>query len=84
MAIKNCEHPVSLISTRSNVRAKKPGEIDQHLTSAGGGVKLTIPTVEGKRPGFSFAATYAIPVFKSIAPADRSYGTIYLNGTIEY
>ena len=66
------------------VRAKKPGEIDQHLTSAGGGVKLTIPTIEGKRPGFSFAATYAIPVFKSIAPADRSYGTIYLNGTIEY
>ena len=66
------------------VRAKKPGEIDQHLTSAGGGVKLTIPTIEGKRPGFRFAATYAVPVFKSIAPADRSYGTIYLNGTIEY
>ena len=66
------------------VRAKQPGDIDQHLTSAGGGVKLTIPKIEGKRPGFRFAATYAVPVFKSIAPADRSFGTVYLSGTIEY
>ena len=63
---------------------KEPGEIDQHLTSAGGGVKLTIPKIEGKRPGFSFSASYAVPVFKSITPADGSYGAIYLNGTIEY
>jgi len=66
------------------VRAKQLGEVDQHLTSAGGGLKLTLPKIEGKRPAFRFAATYGIPVFNSIAPADGSYGTIYLNGTIVY
>jgi hemolysin activation/secretion protein len=66
------------------VRAKQEGEIDQHLTSAGGGVKLTIPKIEGKRSGFSFTAIYAVPVFNSIAPADGSYGTVYLNGAIEF
>jgi len=66
------------------VRAKRSGEVDQHLTSAGGGLKLTLPKIEGKRPAFRFAATYGIPVFNSIAPADGSYGTIYLNGTIVY
>jgi len=66
------------------VRAKQEGEVDQHITSAGGGLKLNLPKIEGKRPAFRFAATYAIPVFNSIAPADGSYGTIYLNGTIEY
>ena len=66
------------------VRAKQPGEIDQHITSAGGGLKLILPKIEGRRPAFSFAATYGVPVFNSIAPADRSYGTIYLNGMIHY
>jgi hemolysin activation/secretion protein len=66
------------------VRAKQEGEVAQHITSAGGGLKLNLPKIEGKRPAFRFAATYAIPVFNSIAPADGSYGTIYLNGTIEY
>ena len=66
------------------VRAKQLKEVDQHLTSAGGGLKLTLPKIEGKRPAFRFAATYGIPVFNSIAPADGSYGTIYLNGTIVY
>jgi hemolysin activation/secretion protein len=66
------------------VRAKQPGEIDQHITSAGGGLKLTLPKIEGKRPTFRFAATYGIPVFNSIAPADGSSGTIYLNGRVEY
>ena len=66
------------------VRAKQSGEVDQHLTSAGGGLKLTLPKIEGNRPAFRFAATYGIPVFNSIAPADGSYGTIYLNGTIVY
>ena len=66
------------------VRSKQPGEIDQHITSAGGGIKLTLPKIEGRRPAFSFAATYGVPVFNSIAPADGSYGTIYLNGMIHY
>ena len=66
------------------IRAKQEGEVAQHITSAGGGLKLNLPKIEGKRPAFRFAATYAIPVFNSIAPADGSYGTIYLNGTIEY
>ena len=66
------------------VRAKQTGEVDQHITSAGGGLKLILPKIEGKRPTFRFEATYGIPVFNSIAPADGSNGTIYLNGTIEF
>ena len=66
------------------IRGKQPGEIDQHITGAGGGLKLTLPKIEGKRPAFSFAATYGVPVFNSIAPSDGSHGTIYLNGAIHY
>ena len=66
------------------IRGKQPGEIDQHITAAGGGLKLTLPKIEGKRPAFSFAATYGVPVFNSIAPSDGSHGTIYLNGAIHY
>ena len=65
------------------IRARRSGEVNQHITSAGGGLKLTIPK-KGKRPAFRFAANYAIPVFKSIRPAGSSYGTVYLNGGIEY
>mgnify|MGYP001958619607 FL=1 len=65
------------------IRARRSGEVNQHITSAGGGLKLTIPK-KGKRPAFRFAANYAIPVFKSIRPAGSSYGTIYFNGAIEY
>ena len=65
------------------IRARRSGEVNQHITSAGGGLKLTIPK-KGKRPAFRFAANYAIPVFKSIRPSGSSYGTIYFNGAIEY
>ena len=65
------------------IRARRSGEVNRHITSAGGGLKLTIPK-KGKRPAFRFAANYAIPVFKSIRPAGSSYGTIYFNGGIEY
>jgi len=65
------------------IRARRSGEVNRHITSAGGGLKLTIPK-KGKRPAFRFAANYAIPVFKSIRPAGSSYGTIYFNGAIEY
>ena len=65
------------------IRARRSGEVNQHITSAGGGLKLTIPK-KGKRPAFRFAANYAIPVFKSIRPSGSSYGTVYFNGAIEY
>ena len=39
---------------------------------------------ENKSPGLSFAVTYGAPVFDSILPADKSYGTVYLNGMINY
>ena len=65
-------------------RKKRSGEVDQEITSAGGGLKFTIPKKENNSPGLSFAVTYGAPVFDSILPADESYGTVYLNGMINY
>ena len=66
------------------VRKKRAGEVDQEITTAGGGLKISIPKKENKSPGLSFAVTYGAPVFNSILPADESYGTVYLNGMINY
>jgi hypothetical protein len=44
---------------------------------------MSIPAEEGN-PAASFAVTYGAPVFNSILPADISYGTVYLNGMINY
>ena len=66
------------------VRKKRSGEVDQKITSAGGGLKISIPKKEDRSPAVSFAATYSAPVFDSILPADESYGTVYLNGMINY
>ena len=66
------------------VRKKRAGEVDQEITTAGGGLKISIPKKENKSPGLSFAVTYGAPVFNSILPADESYGTVYLNGMISY
>ena len=66
------------------VRDKQSGEVDQHITGAGAGIKINIPKKEEKSPNVSFALTYGIPVFNSIAPDDGSYGTIYLNGMVNY
>ena len=66
------------------VRKQRAGEVDQEITTAGGGLKINIPKKEKKRPAFSFTVTYGMPVLDSIAPADESYGTVYLNGMINY
>jgi hemolysin activation/secretion protein len=66
------------------IRKKRAGEVDQEITAAGGGLKISIPKKENKSPGLSFAVTYGAPVFGSILPADESYGTVYLNGMINY
>jgi len=66
------------------VRHKRAGEVDQEITTAGGGLKISIPKKEDKSPAVSFAVTYGAPVFNSILPADESYGTVYLNGMINY
>ena len=66
------------------VRDKRSGEVDQEITTAGGGLKISIPKKEDKSPAVSFAVTYGAPVFNSILPADESYGTVYLNGMINY
>jgi len=66
------------------VRDKRAGEVDQEITTAGGGFKISIPKKEDKSPAVSFAVTYGAPVFNSILPADESYGTVYLNGMINY
>jgi hemolysin activation/secretion protein len=65
------------------LRNKRAGEVDQKITTAGGGLKMSIPAEEGN-PAASFAVTYGAPVFNSILPADISYGTVYLNGMINY
>jgi len=66
------------------VRDKRSGEVDQEITAAGGGLRISIPKKEDKSPAVSFAVTYGAPVFNSILPADESYGTVYLNGMINY
>jgi len=66
------------------VRDKRLGEVNQEITTAGGGLKISVPKREDKSPAVSFAVTYGAPVFKSILPADESYGTVYLNGMINY
>ena len=58
--------------------------MDQEITTAGGGLKISIPKKEDSSPAVSFAATYGTPVFDSILPSDESYGTVYLNGMINY
>ena len=66
------------------VRDPQPGEINQHITGAGGGLKIVVPKGEGDNFGINFALTYGVPVFNSIPPADSSHGIIYLNGMINY
>jgi len=66
------------------VRDKRAGEVDQEITTAGGGFKISIPKKEDKSPAVSFAVTYGVPVFNSILPTDASYGTVYINGMINY
>ena len=66
------------------VRFKRGSEVDQHITGAGGGLKITIPKKNESDVGINFAVTYGAPVFNSIPPADGSYGYVYLNGMIDY
>ena len=66
------------------VRDPQPGEIDQHITGAGGGLKIVVPKGEGDNFGISLAFTYGIPVFDSIPRGDSTYGILYLNGMINY
>ena len=66
------------------VRDPQPGEIDQHITGAGGGFKVVVPKGEGDHFGVSLAFTYGLPVFDSIPRGDSTYGIVYLNGMINY
>jgi len=84
----NLSQVVSFISFLEHgqvyIRDKQSGEIDQHITGAGAGLKINIPKVEEKSPSISFAVTYGVPVFNSIPPDDSSHGTVYLNGMMNY
>ena len=66
------------------VRFKRGSEVDQHITGAGGGLKITIPKKNESDVGINFSVTYGVPMFSSIPPADGSYGYVYLNGMINY
>ena len=66
------------------VRNKRGSEVDQHITGAGGGLKITIPKKNESDVGINFSVTYGVPVLNSIPPADGSYGYVYLNGMINY
>ena len=56
----------------------------QDISSYGGGLTLNIPKKEDKYPGLSFAVSYGVPVPGGKKPSDRSWGTIYLSGLINY
>ena len=66
------------------IRDEQPGEVDQHITGAGGGLKITLPKKNESDVGINFAITYGTPVFKSIPPTDGSTDFVYLNGMINY
>jgi hypothetical protein len=56
----------------------------QDISSYGVGLTLNIPKKEDKYPGLSFAVSYGVPVPGGKKPSDRSWGTIYLSGLINY
>ncbi len=63
---------------------KQPGEKDQSISGAGGGIRINIPKSKSHGLSGSFSFLYGIPVFNGPRPSDRNYGTIYLNGIITY
>lgn len=62
----------------------QPGEKDQSITGAGGGIRINIPPLKPVDTAVSFAIVYGVPVFRSPDPSDGSSGTLYVSGQITY
>jgi len=63
---------------------KQPGEKDQSIIGAGGGIRINVPKSKPHDLSGSFSLLYGLPVFRGPRPSDGNYGTIYVNGIITY
>jgi len=63
---------------------KQPGEKDQSISGAGGGIRINVPKSKPHGLSGSFSLLYGLPVFRGPRPSDRNYGTVYVNGIITY
>jgi len=63
---------------------RQPGETDQSITGAGGGMRINIPPLKPMATAVSIAVLYGVPVFGSPDPSDGSSGTLYVSGQITY
>lgn len=66
------------------VLEKQPGEKDQSISGAGGGIRINVPKAKPNDLSASFSLLYGVPVFNGPDPSDRNYGTVYVNGIITY
>ncbi|MFQ5451182.1 MAG: ShlB/FhaC/HecB family hemolysin secretion/activation protein [Nitrospinaceae bacterium] len=66
------------------VLGRQPGEIDQTISGAGGGVRINVPKIKPNDVAVSFALLYGIPVLGGPDPSDRSFGIFYLSGLMTY
>ena len=66
------------------IKNRQPGEIDQDLSGAGLGFRLTMPSLGPNYPLMSFALAYGFPVFGGPDPSDGSSSTLYLNGLVSF
>lgn len=66
------------------VEDSEPGEEHQAITGAGFGIKINMPAKDETSLTTSFSMIWGVPVMSGVEPADRSFGTIYLNGLIAY
>ncbi|QPJ62453.1 MAG: ShlB/FhaC/HecB family hemolysin secretion/activation protein [Candidatus Nitronauta litoralis] len=60
------------------------GERNTSLTSAGGGIRLSVPKGKGHLPGADFSLTYGLPVLGDQNPSDGSLGIIHIGGRLNF
>lgn len=66
------------------IEKAQPGERDTSLTSAGGGIRLSVPKGKSDLPGADFSLTYGIPVLGDQKPSDGSRGIIHIGGRLNF
>jgi hemolysin activation/secretion protein len=66
------------------IESPQPGERNTSLTSAGGGIRLSVPKGKGHMPGADFSLTYGLPVLGDQKPSDGSLGTIHIGGRLNF
>ncbi len=66
------------------VKNPQPGEKNLSLTSAGGGIRLSVPKGKGHLPGADFSLTYGIPVLGDLNPSDGSLGMVHVGGRLVF